>query len=362
MAAKPVKSTVPSLTKTATYRRVNHRIASAFTPVQTNAARMRATQKVIRKHLAPRAIQVRNARPGGSSFFTAYGALQRSQRKTALLRQAAAAKKRSGRSMMQLGAGNWARTQAAIRSSRAQFRAAGAKGTLKNLQNAATRDAPASVHQAIAHVSVRTRNTSAAARAAQSRRATAANRKRKGKPLKRGGGSSGKGVTSAPRINRSRSRSTRGMHPAHPVMSPKAAMISSPGILANPDWISAGNDTGTENCGAVAIANHLLRHTGIRMTDEQVNELAAQGETIWRLLTELCHEKLFDNAQPVMWTHPLVAGPGDIVCYRVNGIDHAALLIEGRTVVSWGQEIPLEYPVMEAWNIKWRTYRQSGRR
>lgn len=363
MAPKPVKSHVVSATKASNYRRVSHRISSAFTPVQTNAARMRATQKVVRARLAPARIQLRNnPRPNHSPFFGMYNALQRYQRKTALMNQASYAKKRSTRSMLQLGAGNWARTQAAIRSSRAQGRATYAKGTLKGMQKWTTQDAPASIPQAISHVTTRTRNTSAAARAAQSRRAQVANRSRKGKSTKRGGGSSGRAVTSAPSINRSRSRSTRGMHPSHPVMSPKAAMISSPGS-PDPNWVTAGNNTGTENCAAVALANHLMYHTGIRMTVEQVHKLAAYGPKIYQMLSKPGRwEEIVDDMWPVVWTHPLVAGPGDIVCYRVGKVDHAALLLDNRAVVSWGQEIPLEYVVMESWHLRWRTYRQSGRR
>lgn len=135
--------------------------------------------------------------------------------------------------------------------------------------------------------------------------------------------------------------------------------------LERPDtgWITAGNHSGAENCAAVAIANHLLYHTGLRMTDRQVNELAAADETIPRMLSYLRRNMPFDNVRPYFNRLPVnktfFSGDAGIVVYKTEYGVHAALRTLEGTVVSYGEELPLAYPVTEAWFIQWQTYRPS---
>lgn len=375
MAAKKVKATATSATKRATFKRVNKRIASVFTPVQSNAARMRATNKLQRAKAAG-TIQGAKYRGGPpnlthSSYYGMAAALRRQQQKYLVSRQATYAMQRSTRMNQQLSRGNWARKQAARRSSLQQFRTIMLFGSQKGMQNWVTHAAGGTpLPRNIASVSARTRNTSAAARVQQSIRAQKANSTRRGSKYKKGGGSSGSGRTSAPRITYGK-RSTTGMHPTKALATPKAAPPTTwvksyndrTGSLSVPDtsWITAGNDKGAENCAAVAVANHLWYHEGLRLSDEQVNDLARHGETIPALLRYLRGNEAFENAWPGSWRLTRVAGPGDLVVYAVGRETHAALLLENLKAVSWGEEVSLKQPITEAWGLKWRTYRRSGR-
>lgn len=368
MSSQPAKASKTSQTKRATFRRVSPKIASAFTPVQSNAARLRATAAANRAAYRTNRIQASAPSANHSPFFGMYAAQQRAQARYRLNAQKLTAMKRSTRQNQQLAAGNFARVQAAKRSAKQQFRVLALYGLQKSMRSAVTKAAgatPAPI--AVARVSARTRNTSAAARAAQSRRAQIANPARLGKKYKKGGGSSGSGRTSAPAIrsvrqSRSHTR-TRTSAPVKAVKTPKASTWVPrvfEGEVSNP-WAVAGNNRGIENCAAVAIANHLWYHQSYMMKDEQIHDLAAHSDNIPGLLKYLKGNEAFENVWPDSWYRLRICGPGDVIVYDVGQDTHAALLLEDGKVVSWGEEIPFKGQVTEGWHIKWRTYRRSGR-
>ena len=367
MAAKAVKAPKTSLTKSATFKRVSPRIASGFTPVQSNAARMRATNAFNRAKYRTNQSLIRSPGANGSPFFGMYAGLQRAQAKYRLNATKLAAMKRSNTQNQQLAAGSWARKQSALRSGRQQVRTLALYGIQKSMRNMVTRAAgatPAPV--AVAKVTVRTRNTSAAARAAQSRRATQGNVKRTGTKYKKGGGSSGSGRVKSPvvrSVQQSRAHTrTRSSAPVRGVATPKASLWvhrEFDGEQHN-QWCVAGNDQGVENCAAVAIANHLWWHTHLMMTDEQVHELSRHSDNIPGLLKYLQGNEAFENVWPESWHHASTAGPGDVIVYDVPEGTHAALLLEDLKVVAWGQEVPFKGKYIEGWHIKWRSYSRAG--
>jgi len=368
MSAQPVKAPKTSLTKKATYRRVSPKLASGFTPVQSNAARMRATNSLQRAKFRTNGNIIRSPSANHSPFFGMYAAQQRMQAKYRLNKTKLSAMKQSTTQSQQLARGSFMRVQAAKRSGRQQMKTMALYGLQKSMR--AFVDQAAGLHPtpiAVARVSVRTRNTSAASRAAQSRRAQVANRNRLGRTYKKGGGSSGSGRTSAPAIrsaHQSRSRTrTRTSAPHAAVKTPKASTWIHPvfeGEVSNP-WAVAGNNRGLENCAAVAIANHLWYHQSLMMTDDQIIELSRHSDNIPGLLKYLQGNEAFENVWPECWYSLRVAGPGDVIVYDVPKGTHAVLLLEGLKVVSWGQEVPFKGKFSEGWHINWRTYRRSGR-
>jgi hypothetical protein len=368
VAAKPVKAPKTSLTKSATFKRVSPRIASGFTPVQSNAARLRATNSLNRAKYRTNQSIVKSPTANGSPYFGMYAALQRAQAKYRLNATKNAAMKRSNTQNQQLAAGNWARKMSAQRSGRQQVKTLALYGIQKSMRAMVTKAAgavPAPV--AVARVTVRTRNTSAAARAAQSRRAAQGNIKRTGTKYKKGGGSSGSGKAKSPvirSVQQSRAHTrTRSSAPTRAVATPKASTWvhrEFDGEQLNP-WCVAGNDQGVENCAAVAVANHLWWHEHLMMTDDQVNELSRHSDNIPGLLKYLQGNEAFENVWPESWYSLRVAGPGDVIVYDVPEGVHAALLLEDLKVVAWGAEVPFKGKFTEGWHIKWRTYRRSGR-
>ena len=155
----------------------------------------------------------------------------------------------------------------------------------------------------------------------------------------------------------------RGKHPTAAPLKPKAGIVLREDAPGETPWITAGNDQGVGNCAAVAIANHLLYHEMLEMTDDQVNLLAEQGETIPELI-EALKAGLFENVGVYMHCRDY-SGPGNVHVYKTGpkpGDVHAALRLPYGKVVSWGQETYLHYVVAEAWFIKWAISWPSSRR
>lgn len=122
--------------------------------------------------------------------------------------------------------------------------------------------------------------------------------------------------------------------------------------LPGTEWIAAGNDQGAENCVAVAIANSLLYQRGKRVTDEQV--AAVTDEWLKRGLWRAWHDQpWYPEAELVGFSIRGIPQPGDIIGFEsVNG-PHCGVLLPGNLVVSWGEVIPLESEIEEAWKITW---------
>lgn len=139
-----------------------------------------------------------------------------------------------------------------------------------------------------------------------------------------------------------------------PLRSPDA-----PGYL--PGWSLGCNDIGP-TCASAAVANHLLAHTGLVMTEQEVMLLhmlagGDDGADVPSVLEAL-------RARPA-----LVAGgrgslarffqadeqtvvPGLVV---VTALAHArhAVLSHPRGMVSWGGVLPWDGAPLEAWAVEW---------
>lgn len=125
----------------------------------------------------------------------------------------------------------------------------------------------------------------------------------------------------------------------------------------NPQWIAAGNDIGVENCTAVAIANHLLYTTGIRVTDQQVTALAEVKGT-GRLNLALFALDIFEMWRPsrvgyCQMIKPAHARAGMVVGFESERGPHCGVLMPGNLVVSWGEIVPLTTAIEECWDITW---------
>lgn len=109
------------------------------------------------------------------------------------------------------------------------------------------------------------------------------------------------------------------------------------------DWLVAGNDQGAENCTAVAVANHRLAWTGYRMTGE---EIAALGTGSIR--------DVLKRAPGVTEMRPMRPVTGALIGYESEYGPHAGVLLARQRVVSWGESVPLEAYIEEAWFVRWR--------
>lgn len=136
-------------------------------------------------------------------------------------------------------------------------------------------------------------------------------------------------------------------------------------VLPDTSWITAGNEKDKENCVAVALANHLLYHTGVRISDSQVDYLASfHGWTFAESLRRIDLNAIWSPGIGLSEYGMLTeARPGDLVGFdvEVEGkmIAHCGLLLEGGKVVSWGEIVPLPSAVDEVWEIVWTTKTSS---
>jgi len=131
--------------------------------------------------------------------------------------------------------------------------------------------------------------------------------------------------------------------------------------LAHAKWITAGNDQDIENCVAVAIANSCLYHLGYRMTDEQVRMVKYDrlNKAMWMLHrtnrwwpVELAWYRRVDRDpgnENVLWKPE----PGDVIGFETEHGSHCGVLLPDNKVISWGEVVPLEAPIDEAWNLIW---------
>lgn len=116
------------------------------------------------------------------------------------------------------------------------------------------------------------------------------------------------------------------------------------------DWIVAGNDEGTENCTAVAVANHRFAWTGYRMTDD---EIAALGTGSIRDVL-----KRTPGVTEMRLIRPVT---GALIGYESEYGPHAGVLLARQRVISWGESVPLEADIEEAWFVAWQQSSKSGK-
>lgn len=124
----------------------------------------------------------------------------------------------------------------------------------------------------------------------------------------------------------------------------------------NPKWITAGNDEGKENCVMVAIANHCLLHTGHKVSVATINYMGMYNATT--IASALGRVDNADGFHPAGLSEygmvkPEDAKPGMIVGFDTFNGAHCGVLMEDNTVVSWGEVVPLEAEIDEAWEVIW---------
>lgn len=122
-------------------------------------------------------------------------------------------------------------------------------------------------------------------------------------------------------------------------------------------WITAGNDDGVPNCTSVAIANHLLAATGIRLADEDVIRFSAWHDgDLWQAL---CAAYLLqpwrDRVLLTAVRDAPAPGTGQVWGFEVPEGPHAALSSGRALVVSWGEEAPFRGTAEEAYELTWMT-------
>lgn len=142
--------------------------------------------------------------------------------------------------------------------------------------------------------------------------------------------------------------------PAKAVPAPKTRKAASITPAVNPEWIVAGNDRGVENCVAVALANHLLLHTGHRISNPELIFLLYR-DAVQKALTALDYNDPWQGVglSEYGMKAPADAKPGDIVGFETRQGSHCAVLMPGNMVISWGEIIPLESEIDEVWEVVW---------
>lgn len=185
----------------------------------------------------------------------------------------------------------------------------------------------------------------------------------KGRPKGSAGGKRGKYYTVGRQSGLLAANATR-PGPKKTSKKPKArkAAIVRHETLADAQWITAGNDEGKENCVAVAIANHLLYHTGYRVPDDLVECLVGsfRVKRVDRMLDFLDFLRVWGpeaDLSEYARIEPCHAEPGMIVGFDVT-VDgrakpHCGVLLSGNKVISWGEVVSLESEIDEAWSVHW---------
>jgi hypothetical protein len=149
------------------------------------------------------------------------------------------------------------------------------------------------------------------------------------------------------------------------VYGPWGMMMGQPPKTGPIEWVG---DEFTPNCVIVAVANHVQKMRSVTITPRLLQELtdACPAEplieqvlyTCWEIgwpykvhLTGYTERIGEDGAFASQLAENLVIG------YRTECGDHAALLLKGGRVVSWGaeQDFDPETVVEEAWEIRWDT-------
>lgn len=141
----------------------------------------------------------------------------------------------------------------------------------------------------------------------------------------------------------------------------KAAALAPADAVLLPGWSLGCNDWGP-TCASAAVANHLLAHAGLEMTEYEVALLHAlaggeEGADIPSVLEALRSAPRLAAGGRVRVASFFQADeqlivPGLVV---VTGLPHArhAVLSHPRGMVSWGGVRPWEGIPLEAWAIEW---------
>lgn len=122
---------------------------------------------------------------------------------------------------------------------------------------------------------------------------------------------------------------------------------------------------GGEDCAAAAVGNSIIRQlpasTALRAAlYETLRELIPDGATVAQGLDAVMSTWPELGGYDGTWA-PADLRPGMIVCFPTEEGDHAAVLLEGGMIASWGEVLPLEDVatggVEEAYEVFWRPVR-----
>lgn len=154
---------------------------------------------------------------------------------------------------------------------------------------------------------------------------------------------------------------------------PKKAAVMAPPKLVSPrdlpGWSLGCNDWGP-TCASAAVANHLLAHTGLAMTEQEVMLLhmlagGDAGADIPSVLEALLSRPALAAGGRAGVTSFFradedLAVPGLIV---VTALAHGrhAVLSHPLGMVSWGRVLPWEGEPLEAWAVEWSALRGNRR-
>lgn len=162
-----------------------------------------------------------------------------------------------------------------------------------------------------------------------------------------------------------------GLNAAHAVPKPAAPKVSrKPRTAPRPSSLRPrppgvyrwhGHPEG-HDCLAAAVANSVHYSQGLHVPDEVYLHLAAavgrRPSLYHGLLRVLYHFSGPVALETFALVHPQDAQPGHIVGFTTtDGIPHAALLLAGGKIASWGQQLPLADvaggEIEEAWELTW---------
>jgi hypothetical protein len=124
-------------------------------------------------------------------------------------------------------------------------------------------------------------------------------------------------------------------------------------------------------CILSALANHLLLTTGFHLYQHEMKMLYSgirymRSERLLPrgadILTALMAAKQWGFSDRLglkgYWPNGICdpITPGMIVGFEAETGPHAALLVPGHRVISWGEEMPLTASIEEAWILEWEVY------
>jgi hypothetical protein len=145
-----------------------------------------------------------------------------------------------------------------------------------------------------------------------------------------------------------------------PGVQPKARGACAP--LLSRNWLGNENEP---NCVAVAIANHLRFHTGIKLTEEQtalLSRITGTNVAIPEAFRKLKDILQFGNLYLREFGVLRIDDPltGAIVGYESEYGEHAALALSEELVASWGGITRRDGAVEEAWWAEWEVREQGS--
>lgn len=157
-------------------------------------------------------------------------------------------------------------------------------------------------------------------------------------------------------------RASQAARRAGQVPKKKAAAVAPEAAALLRGWWALGCNDVVPTCASVAVANHLMAHTGLMMTEGEVlalHEMAGgeDGASVADVL-EVLHERHLELLRGSAWlqsftrTDEEVIVAGLVVGFSLPHARHA-VLSHPRGMVSWGRVMPWAGVPDEAWALEW---------